>query len=213
MISVMVVSLLSFTIAILYGVTLEEMGCSLDISIILTTSLSALSLTVMIFFGPLVHLYSRWDTSCIPVSDLKTLRNLVVCPIVEEFVFRSIMISILLKGGWSKEGAVGVTMASFGLAHLHHLFWNSAPAVLFQLCYTTVFGLYASFLFLRLEHLAAPIVAHIFCNYMGFPQLVFSRHKIFFGLCYLLGLILFSCSLFPLTEPPASVSHKLRQPF
>jgi prenyl protein peptidase len=73
------------------------------------------------------------------------------------------------------EGVVGVA------AHIHR-YWElvhqekhdkgtAAVIVGIQLCYTTVFGWYATFLFLRTGHLMAPLVAHVFCNVMGLPAL------------------------------------------
>lgn len=47
---------------------------------------------------------------------------------------------------------------------------SPAPAqVTFQFAYTTLFGWLATFLFLRTGHLAAPLAAHVFCNWAGFP--------------------------------------------
>ena len=40
----------------------------------------------------------------------------------------------------------------------------------FQSTYTTIFGMYSAFLFIRTGHIAAPVVAHGFCNFMGFPD-------------------------------------------
>ncbi len=47
-------------------------------------------------------------------------------------------------------------------------------AVVIQLAYTSIFGAYVSFLFLRGGHIAAAIVAHIMCNFMGLPNFRFS---------------------------------------
>ncbi len=45
------------------------------------------------------------------------------------------------------------------------------PHLVFQLSYTTLFGSFASYLFLRTGSILPPITAHIFCNIMGLPQL------------------------------------------
>ena len=51
--------------------------------------------------------------------------------------------------------------------------WKQALFVsVFQMHYTTLFGMYSAFLFLRTGHLAAPVVVHGFCNFMGFPDFV-----------------------------------------
>lgn len=70
----------------------------------------------------------------------------------------------------------------FGLAHFHHFYefrvtHPHEPVVaallrsLFQLTYTSLFGAYATFLFLRTGSLLAIFVVHAFCNVMGLPRL------------------------------------------
>lgn len=69
----------------------------------------------------------------------------------------------------------------FGLAHVHHFYefrltHPQVPATaallrsLLQLAYTTLFGAYATFLFLRTGSLLAVCVVHAFCNCMGLPR-------------------------------------------
>lgn len=69
----------------------------------------------------------------------------------------------------------------FGLAHIHHFyeFRITQPQVpvtvailrsIFQLTYTTLFGAYATFLFLRTGNLLAVFLVHAFCNCMGLPR-------------------------------------------
>lgn len=69
----------------------------------------------------------------------------------------------------------------FGLAHAHHLyeFRVTNPGVplsaavfrsAFQLAYTTLFGAYATFLYLRTGSLLAVFAVHVLCNCMGLPR-------------------------------------------
>jgi prenyl protein peptidase len=69
----------------------------------------------------------------------------------------------------------------FGLAHFHHLYEFRithpdvplVPAILrtlLQLTYTTLFGGYATFLYLRTGSLLSVILVHSFCNWMGLPR-------------------------------------------
>lgn len=71
----------------------------------------------------------------------------------------------------------------FGLAHVHHLYefrithpTVSLPMALlrsvFQLGYTTLFGAYATFLYLRTGSLLAVVVVHMLCNTMGLPRVM-----------------------------------------
>lgn len=117
-------------------------------------------------------------------------RNLIVAPASEELVFRSLTIPLFLLARTSPMRIVFVTPLVFGLAHLHHLFaflqsrtpsdqrfpplgvWiHGIVASVFQFAYTSLFGFFAAFVFLRVGNLWAVIVAHCFCNWMGVPRL------------------------------------------
>ncbi|KAK3698413.1 CAAX prenyl protease [Vermiconidia calcicola] len=116
-------------------------------------------------------------------------RNLIVAPITEEVVFRALTIPLFLLAKTSPTRIVFVTPAVFGLAHLHHLVdfirsrtptgLRSPPSMIwlqgilrstFQFAYTSLFGFFAAFVFLRTGNLYAAIVAHSFCNRMGLPR-------------------------------------------
>eukprot|EP00457_Paulinella_chromatophora_P012971 gb/GEZN01013230.1/.p1 GENE.gb/GEZN01013230.1/~~gb/GEZN01013230.1/.p1 ORF type:complete len:301 (-),score=22.91 gb/GEZN01013230.1/:103-1005(-) len=147
------------------------------------------------------------------------LRNYLVGPLSEEVVFRGVMLPLLVSAKWGFAVQLLASPLFFGLAHLHHLFnlvrsmhYTTQQAmfvVAFQLFYTTVFGLYASFLFLRTGQLVAPVLSHIFCNFMGFPELGWisddSHYAYFYrksvAFVYMLGIIIFIANLMFLTEP------------
>ncbi|XP_016436921.1 CAAX prenyl protease 2 isoform X1 [Nicotiana tabacum] len=142
-------------------------------------------------------------------SDISAWRNYLVAPLTEELVFRACMIPLLLCGGFSTYTVVFLCPIFFSLAHLNHLLeyaqrsgsWPKAFAVVgFQLGYTVIFGSYASFLFVRTGHLTAPLVAHIFCNYMGIP-IIISRRTGMVTVASVAGLLGFLWLLFPLTTP------------
>ncbi len=82
----------------------------------------------------------------------------------------------------SPSKIVFITPLYFGIAHIHHFYEYTLthphtpllPAMarsLFQFAYTSFFGFYAAFVFLRTANLPAVILAHSFCNYMGLPRL------------------------------------------
>jgi prenyl protein peptidase len=77
---------------------------------------------------------------------------------------------------------VFVSPLYFGIAHIHHFYefrlthpdTPVATALLrsiFQFGYTTVFGWFAAFLYLRTGSLPAVILVHTFCNWCGLPRL------------------------------------------
>lgn len=117
-------------------------------------------------------------------------RNLIIAPASEELVFRALTIPIFLLAKTGPMRIVFLTPLVFGLAHLHHLFsflqsrtpsgqrlpplgvWiHGIVASIFQFTYTSLFGFFAAFVFLRTGNIWAVILAHAFCNWMGVPRL------------------------------------------
>lgn len=88
---------------------------------------------------------------------------------------------LLLAAKFSNSTIIFLTPIIFGLAHVHHFYefritHPHTPLVtailraLLQLTYTTLFGGYATFLYLRSGSLLSVILVHSFCNWMGFPR-------------------------------------------
>jgi prenyl protein peptidase len=109
-------------------------------------------------------------------------RNFIAGPVSEEILFRSFMIPLHILAGISPTRIVFLTPLYFGIAHIHHFYEFRAmhprvpwlPALLrslFQFTYTSIFGFFASFVFLRTGSVYAAIAAHMFCNWMGMPRL------------------------------------------
>ena len=121
--------------------------------------------------------------------DIVFIRNLIYAPVSEEVVFRALMLPILFSAlaagrGWSPLGVALVSPLMFSSAHLHHVVQGlrdglSIRAVLkqlmLQMVYTFIFGVMAAVLFFRTGNLAAPIVAHIICNFVGLPDVGFNQ--------------------------------------
>lgn len=88
---------------------------------------------------------------------------------------------LLLIAGVSLARTVLLSPVVFGLAHIHHFyeFRITNPQVplpmaiartVLQFSYTSLFGIYATFLFIRTGSLLAVILVHSFCNSMGLPR-------------------------------------------
>jgi len=163
-------------------------------------------------------LYTR---TLLDLDPFQSLRNLVVGPITEELVFRGCMYPLLISAGVSFPKIVFLSPIAFGVAHLHHAYErvrqgvpvvSALLAVVFQLFYTSLFGAYAGFILLRTGSLYAAILCHMFCNYMGLPDLSFlmkgsselsivHSYRYFLLFVYILGMVGFGLLLFPLSEP------------
>ena len=126
----------------------------------------------------------------------------------------------------------------FGVAHLHHFYEKYRQQqttsisnnnrheerrhdlillrqllieLAIQWTYTTLFGAYVSHVFIRTGSIMSVIVAHVFCNYMGLPDIEFifstksnylSSYTWFISFMYLVGIVLFiygfnSTNIFP----------------
>jgi len=161
-------------------------------------------------------------------THLSLVRNLLLGPITEELVFRGCMLPLLLCAGVQPWKVIVLGPFLFGVAHVHHFLnrrlevgWKKALLEsLIQLTYTYLFGIYSAFVFVRTRHLVAPTLAHMFCNFMGLPDLGFlspasSRlsclheyRNVIIGV-YLVGIALFVMGLGPLTEPSLYGSWKM----
>ncbi|GAA5971045.1 hypothetical protein JCM3765_006382 [Sporobolomyces pararoseus] len=162
--------------------------------------------------GSLKSLKERFDS-------WRGIRNFVLAPLTEELTFRSCVVGISFLGGWNKRQLVFLTPLWFGLAHVHHAYENwlaggktkkalihSVLVSTFQFAYTTLFGWYATFLFLRTASIIPPVLAHSFCNAMGLPPLgwalqVHPERKLSLWTTYLAGIGGFIYGFWRWTEP------------
>ena len=89
---------------------------------------------------------------------------------------------------------------------LHHVFDADAPwaAIAVQFTYTTLFGAYSSYLFLRTGLLYGPVLAHAFCNCMGLPDFGRALKSKTHGAAFVVGLGSFIalCVLDAIYRPP-----------
>ncbi|KAF1829567.1 Abi-domain-containing protein [Decorospora gaudefroyi] len=108
-------------------------------------------------------------------------RAFVVGPVSEELVWRSFIIPLHVLAQFSGKQIVLLTPLYFGIAHLHHLyeFRITHPEVpllvsvlrsLFQFTYTSLFGFFAAFIFIRTGNVYTCMLAHTFCNWIGLPR-------------------------------------------
>ncbi|KAJ8044982.1 CAAX prenyl protease 2 [Holothuria leucospilota] len=158
---------------------------------IIPAAVLPLLVTMILFLGPLYMvyldyfnepdgtLYSRKvHSKYTSTTHILWLRNYIVAPFTEEFVFRACMLPLLMPC-LGPTTSIFVCPLFFGVAHIHHVseklrfrlrkdeaIW--LPAI-FQFFYTSIFGAYSAFLFIRTGHLIGPFLSHAFCNVMGFP--------------------------------------------
>lgn len=158
-----------------------------------------MALVVVLFSCSLYELilvdadYQHWSLSAFKEGIWDNwigYRNLLIAPTGEEVVFRALTIPLFLVAKTAPVRIVFLTPLVFGGAHLHHLVefvqsrtpasrryppmnvWITGIAMsLFQFIYTSLFGFFAAFVFLRTGNLWAVILAHSFCNKMGVPRL------------------------------------------
>ncbi|KAF2767484.1 hypothetical protein EJ03DRAFT_276006 [Teratosphaeria nubilosa] len=160
--------------------------------------LKTLALVAVLFIGPMYEVvvvdreWRGWSLSALKEGLYDSwigYRNVVIAPASEELVFRALTISLYLLAQVSPSRIVFTTPLIFGLAHVHHLaeyLQSRTPegrrfpplpvwvaGILrstFQFGFTSLFGFFAAFVFLRTGSLYAASAAHSFCNWQGFPR-------------------------------------------
>lgn len=145
-------------------------------------------------------------------SRTMVMRDVLVAPLTEEFVFRACMVPLLIHRGFAVKSVVAIAPLFFGVAHLHHLYElvafqrlsmsRATLQVAGQMLYTTVFGAFATWLLIRTGSLVAPISAHMLCNMFGFPDfdaMAAHRHQPLLSAAIGAGVLLFSILLKPMT--------------
>jgi len=190
-----------------------------------------LGLTMSLFLGPLYQIWldeeflpgqARWSwKECVAAKfdNIWSVRNYIAGPITEEILFRACVLNLHHASGSTKAALVFATPLYFGVAHLHHA-WETyvkgsrtRKALIggilqstFQFVYTSLFGWYANFIFLRTNSILAPILCHSFCNMLGFPNPAAAieehpKRKVPIIAAYLAGIATFSHFLWKATEP------------
>jgi membrane protease YdiL (CAAX protease family) len=113
-------------------------------------------------------------------------RNNLWAPISEEIFFRTLIVTILVLGGFKQSALLSLCPLLFAIAHAHFFIvklststWQQALfATLFQVFYTSIFGMIATQLYLNSSNLLAAILTHMISNIMGFPSFDFlKRHN------------------------------------
>jgi prenyl protein peptidase len=92
-----------------------------------------------------------------------------------------LIVPLHVLAGFSAKDVIFLTPLYFGIAHVHHLYefrlthpqtplFIAVLRSLFQFTYTSLFGFFAAFVFLRTGNVYSVILAHSFCNWMGLPR-------------------------------------------
>ncbi|PSN67841.1 hypothetical protein BS50DRAFT_492445 [Corynespora cassiicola Philippines] len=107
--------------------------------------------------------------------------NMSQGPVSEELIWRALIIPLHVLAQFSGKQIIFLTPLYFGIAHIHHLYefrltHRQTPLLfavlrsLFQFTYTSLFGFFAAFVFVRTGNVFSAILAHSFCNWMGLPR-------------------------------------------
>lgn len=167
---------------------LHELGCW---PLGLASITKSFTLTTILFLGPLFEeaIVNGYWRDWLQLRDFNVIigswigwRNLVAGPITEEILFRSASIPLLLLAETPQTTIIYLTPLIFGFAHIHHFYEYTVshphspllPGIvrsLLQFSYTTLFGSYTTFIYLRTGSLISVILIHTFCNWQGLPRI------------------------------------------
>lgn len=187
------ITTVSIIFTLVSPISWKDMGFS-SIKANIFGGIVGLLMSMILYLGPLIYFYYGNELDY-PKFNLKSFKDVIFAPFFEEIYFRSCMIPIMQKANFSLTSTILITPLFFGLAHLHHhimdkslkkttffLFGFSISIktkfinALFQITYTSVFGMISSLYLIKFESFSTPFLAHVFCNFMGFPSLDFMEH-------------------------------------
>lgn len=139
---------------------------------------------------------------------LRGFRDHIFAPVTEEFIYRSVMINLLVLGEFSHKSIILYSPLLFGFAHLHHGYQNymihqqtlltTMLQLLFMTFYTTLFGILQSYLFLKYGNLSSIVMIHLICNLFGFPDIYVDgslNYNIFYYCSVFVGIVGFYYAL------------------
>ena len=125
----------------------------------------------------------------------------IYSPILEESVFRGIIMNIFRYNGYSNLFSGFMNSILFGIIHFRHLFdkyiiKKPLNLIIFQSLYTSFFGFYASFIYNYSNCIISSIILHGTCNLLSFPKLKYLKDesipknkKYFFNFCFIFGIL------------------------
>lgn len=113
--------------------------------------------------------------------DALCFKNLVVAPLLEEFIYRVCLINMFLEAkALTETEAVIYLPLFFSISHLHHIvvqrrepgfkFRTAVFLAIFKLMYTQIFGIYSGFVYIRTGSIWPAFIIHSQCNFFGFPS-------------------------------------------
>lgn len=179
-----------------------------------------------LFVGPLVARFGFERANVIDdvmeeLGSIDGRKKLIHGPVTEEIVFRAGVIGLLIPAqSLGLDQLIFLAPLSFGVAHLHHgvELYREGHGLLkvvllcaIQMSYTWLFGVLATFVFLRTGNLLGCILIHGFCNYMGLPELMPSFNRPWklavYWVLLVVGLVVFTQTLFPSTASSGGPVH------
>jgi len=135
--------------------------------------------------GIVSKFYGRNYMNEITTQRMVVIRDFVIAPLAEEIIFRSCIVPPFLSASSLKISISickisWITPTFFGMAHIHHAFMKLRQpgsrvkmvvfGTIFQFIYTTLFGAFVTFSYIKTASLPGVVVVHSFCNWMGFPD-------------------------------------------
>ena len=156
-------------------------------------------LTLILFIGPIIDSYREGTLFVLETDELSpfftVLRNYLVGPFTEEYLYRFLMINVLIQC-FTTSSTILISSGLFSISHIHHYIerlitgsdtidWLVLAVHLLQ---TFVFACYAGCIFIRAKSVLSLFLIHSFCNWMGAPRVdrIFADKRLtiwtFFGL-------------------------------
>ena len=103
-------------------------------------------------------------------------------PILEEFIYRSILYSIFKYAGYSGKLSAFFSSFMFSISHFRHIFdvyftADQFPRLIFQSFYTLLFGFYTCYAYEYSGTIFSAMLLHMVCNTLQLPRFSYLRNE------------------------------------
>ena len=156
-------------------------------------------INLILYTGLLIQFFTSVEY-IYPKTHFSFFMENIYGPFLEEFIYRSILFTLLRQSGFNGYLSAFFSSVTFSLSHFRHIFdiyfnKDDIKRLYFQSFYTLLFGLYTCYAYNYSGTIFSSIILHGICNTLQTPRLGYLNYNIsdklkrVISVGYILGII------------------------